>query len=86
MQITLKRGYFREKNPMVVIPHAVVHNGEQKFDAKILPGDQWLRVFPQNAADVFFLQCLIHRVEKFAPASGQGVIVDARCLDLQTVD
>ena len=82
-QITLKRGFIREPNPWVVAPHSIVQNAEMKFDTKQLHGEHWIRVFPENAADVFTIQCLVHRVEKHAPASGQGVIVDARCLDME---
>lgn len=71
----------KEIDPTVVIPQSALINAEPKFEARPLSGE-WIRVFPQNAADVLFLQSLDHRVEKFAPATGIGVILDPRCLGL----
>lgn len=42
---------------------------------------RFYRVFPRNWADVFFLQCLAHRVHKWAPAHGEGVLVEASRLE-----
>lgn len=81
MQITLILGHMKEIDPMVVIPKKALVNDEMKFPVEQIPGE-WIRVFPQNAADVFFIQELRHRVEKFAPATGSGVIIDPRCLSL----
>jgi hypothetical protein len=82
MAFTLHRNYLKEPRPSVVSPVIEVRNGDPKFEVSELSGKDWLRVFPVTAEDVFFLQCLVMHEDKFAPATGHGVIVAKRCLDL----
>ena len=82
MPLTLKQGHLKEPNPRVVFPVTEERNGEPKFEIQELSGRGWVRVFPKTAADVMFLLYLEHRLDKFAPATGHGVIVASRCLDL----
>lgn len=73
---TLHRHAIKEKAPRVIFPSTVkAPNGEDQLTEKTLLGS-WLRVFPRTAKDVFFLQSVPHRVGKFAPADGGGVILD----------
>jgi len=78
MQLTLAHNAIRENRPDAVVP-VPAHNGDDNFTVAELPGD-WLRVFPANGRDVYFLQCLEHRLDKFAPAKGGGVLIARRCL------
>jgi hypothetical protein len=82
MAITLHRNYLKEPKPEVVFPVTEVRNGDPKFEIRQLPDKDWVRVFPMTAEDVFFLQCLVMHGDKFAPATGHGVILASRCLDL----
>lgn len=82
MNLTLKTGYMKEVNPEVIVQEHRVTCSEPKYVATTITGT-WARVFPQTASDVFFLQCLEHRVDKFAPANGVGVIVSASALGIR---
>lgn len=82
MQFTLKQGFRKEPHPEVVFPETDGRVSEPKFNTQTLSGTAWVRVFPITATDIMFLQCLEHRLDKFAPATGNGVIVASRCLDL----
>jgi len=42
--------------------------------------EKLVRVFPSTPKDVFFLRMLQHRVDKFAPANGHGVLVKERLI------
>lgn len=61
-----------EKNPEVV--HFHEEFGIEKFDTKFLKGD-FYRVHPEGWREIFLLQMLEMRHEKFAPAKGNGVII-----------
>jgi hypothetical protein len=60
-------------------PEAVVfgipegYTREGLFEA-VLPG-KWWRVQPTDAKEIFALRLLEHRVDKFAPADGHGVLI-----------
>ncbi len=79
MHLTLAQNAVRETRPEAVVPVAATVNGDENFVTSALPGD-WLRVFPANGRDVDFLRFLEHRVDKFAPAKGGGVLIARRCL------
>lgn len=78
---TLHLNALAEKAPRAVIHFTKVPNGEPCFKEEELSGN-WFRVFPATARDVRFLQCLEHRVDKFAPACGGGVLVHPRVLTM----
>lgn len=77
--LTLHLNALDEKLPMAIRPEGCLHNSEIKYVEDILLG-KWLRVFPANAYDVFFLQSLVMHVDKFAPHRGHGVLVRASVL------
>lgn len=82
MQLTLRKGFLVESEPTVIHPVFKFINSTPVFETKSLTGVNWIRVFPQNAADVLFIQSLVHHVDKFAPASGHGVIMKRETLGL----
>lgn len=61
------------KNPWIINAEKD-HHGNDSYVRERLKG-QFRRVFPHTAADIYRLQMLDHRVEKFAPCEGSGVIV-----------
>jgi hypothetical protein len=65
-----------EKNPHVIMPSPSYGDMRQSFDIRQLDGE-FFRVYPQTANDVFTLQMLQHRVDKFAPSHGCGIILTA---------
>lgn len=81
--LTLHLNAMREKLPRVIVPVETPRGEPQQFDIDSLAGS-WLRVFPQTGKDVQFLQMLEHHVEKYAPATGKGVIIQTRCLEALT--
>ncbi len=82
--LTLNLNAIRERRPRAIVATYKVVNGEPNFDEDDLPGD-WFRVFPATGRDVQFLQMLEHRVDKFAPATGGGVLVHPRALTVKLV-
>lgn len=76
---TLPYTAIREKNPMAVMPDVNLHTGENTTQVDSLSGE-WSRVFPQTARDVSFIQSLVMHIDRFAPATGHGVLVAARHL------
>lgn len=82
MQITLCRSFLAEPKPVAVVPVSKVRNAEPSFTTQPLSGKNWIRVFPHNAADVFLLQSLEQHVDKFAPATGHGVLVKRSSLGM----
>lgn len=80
--LTIHLNSQKEHRPRAVVATFKVPNGEPNFTEDALPGD-WFRVFPISSRDVQFLQCLEHRVDKFAPASGGGVLVHPRVLTVK---
>ena len=81
--LTLHLNATTENTPRAVVAIYKILNGEPNFQEDHLSGD-WYRVFPATARDVQFLQMLEHRVDKFAPASGGGVLVHPRVLTVKT--
>ena len=77
--LTLHLNAIKEVRPCAVVATYKVQNGDPNFQTDDLPGE-WHRVFPVTARDVQFLQMLEHRVDKFAPATGGGVLVHPRAL------
>ena len=65
------------KNPRVLKP--VQLRGLTSFEAHELKGIYY-KIIPSNAKEVFALQMLEHRAEKFAPAEGNGILVTAAAL------
>jgi hypothetical protein len=82
MPLTIRKGFLVEPNPTVIYPVSKCRNSAPTFETKELPGMNWIRVFPQNAADVLYLQLLVQHVDKFAPSTGHGVIVKRDALGL----
>lgn len=80
--LTLHLNATTENTPRAVVANYKEPNGEPTFGESHLSGD-WYRVFPVTARDVCFLQMLEHRVDKFAPASGGGVLVHPRSLTVK---
>lgn len=65
------------KNPQVL--KLVQLRGLTFFESHELKGT-FYKIRPSTAKEVFALQMLEHRVEKFAPAEGNGVLVTAEAL------
>lgn len=82
--LTLHLNAVKENRPRAVVATYKVTNGDPNFQEDDLPGD-WFRVFPANGRDVQFLQCLEHRVDKFAPATGGGILVHPRVLTVKAL-
>jgi hypothetical protein len=61
----------KEKSPEGVVPDP---DFPGSFKTEKLKG-KWFRVIPSTARDVFYLQSLIHRIDKLAPARGGGLLV-----------
>jgi hypothetical protein len=87
---TLPLNAFPEDSPMVIYPFARPHLGEDQMAWEevsyerhpVFAGNRepLVRVFPETGKDVSFLRLLEHRVDKFAPAHGGGVLIKARLL------
>jgi hypothetical protein len=56
------------KNPTVV-----VSKGDAYVTSQVL-GDFYL-VYPTNSTEIGYLQLLDHQAEKFAPATGNGILI-----------
>ena len=80
--LTLHLNATTENTPRAIVATFKIPNGDPNFVEDSLPGE-WLRVFPITPRDVRFLQMLEHRVDKFAPASGGGVLVHPRSLTVK---
>lgn len=61
-------------NPTVVIVDGVKIDGSPNFVTGVKYGSFSL-VFPDNAREVLALQMMEHRIDKFAPSTGGGVLV-----------
>ncbi len=81
--LTIHMNAVKENRPRAVVASYKIANGDPNFEDDNLPGD-WFRVFPATARDIRFLQLLEHRVDKFAPATGGGVLVHPRALTVKT--
>jgi len=80
--LTINMNATKEFRPRAVVATYKVQNGDPNFQEDDLPGE-WFRVFPATGRDVQFLQMLEHRVDKFAPATGGGVLVHPRALTVK---
>lgn len=63
-------------DPVVIAPVVRSINDDVSWDSKQLKGRHYL-VFPSNAYEVFAIQSLEHRVQKFAPYKEGGVLLTA---------
>ena len=72
--LTLHLNAIKETCPMAIIASRKIVNGEQSFNEGQLEGD-WFRVFPATGTDVYFIQNLEQHLDKYAPATGGGVLV-----------
>lgn len=52
----------------------------ESFVTRVIRG-RYFRVFPATVREIFLLQCLEMYDEKFAPSSGNGIIVSVRALE-----
>lgn len=68
-----------ERNPRVIYRTAD-KSGNETTDMKTASGWHY-RVMPGNGREVQALRMLDHGVDKFAPASGHGVIITKAALD-----
>lgn len=79
--LTLHLNAIKEHGPRAIIATRKEVNGEPSFTEEELKGDWW-RVFPSTGHDVFYLMDLEQHLDKFAPASGGGVLVHPRAMPL----
>jgi hypothetical protein len=70
-----------ERNPEVV--HFHEENGIEKYDTKFLKGS-FYRINPDGWREIFLLQMLEMRHEKFAPAKGNGVLISKSAFEKLT--
>jgi hypothetical protein len=68
------------KNPDIICEEKDLRYGTPVFNSTQIKGD-FYRVIPANAKEVAYLRNLEHRVDKFAPARGNGVIVRCSAID-----
>lgn len=80
--LTLHLNAHKETCPRAIVASYKIPNGDPSFREDSLAGD-WFRVFPVSARDVQFLQLLEHHLDKFAPATGGGVLVHPRALTVK---
>jgi hypothetical protein len=76
---TLPRNAIEETAPVAVVGIPYESREEIQYLPQELRG-KWFRVFPKTGRDVQFLRMTQHHVDRFAPASGHGVLLAARCL------
>ena len=82
MALTLHLNCIVEIEPKAVVAQPREGGEDPRMSEETLSGE-WLRVFPETARDITFLQMLEHQLDKFAPASGIGVLIAARCLTIR---
>ena len=71
----------RERNPLVIKKTLSSQRSDiYTYDHERLQGN-YHRIYP-TSTDYFALVCMIHRVDKFAPAIGEGVIISDKCLEV----
>ena len=68
------------KNPDIIREEKDLRYGTPVFNSTQIKGD-FYRVIPANAKEVAYLRNLEHRVDKFAPARGNGIIVRCSAID-----
>jgi hypothetical protein len=79
---TLKFGAkTKVKNPDIIREEKDLRYGTPVFNSRQIKGD-FYRVIPSNANEVAYIRNLEHRVDKFAPAKGNGIIVRCSAIDL----
>jgi hypothetical protein len=78
---TAQRRFFpnrqKVKNPSVILKVARADNA--MFDVQELEGTYWL-VKPTCAEEVFALQMLEHRLDKFASGHGESIVLTERAI------
>jgi hypothetical protein len=79
---TLKFGAkTKVKNPDIIREEKDLRYGTPVFNSRQIKGD-FYRVIPSDAKEVAYIRNLEHRVDKFAPARGNGIIVRCSAIDL----
>lgn len=68
------------KNPDIIREEKDLRYGTPVYNSTQIKGD-FYRVIPANAHEVAYLRNLEHRVDKFAPARGNGIIVRCSAID-----
>jgi hypothetical protein len=69
------------KNPDIIREDKDLRYGTPVFNSTQIKGDYY-RVIPSNAHEVAYIRNLEHRVDKFAPARGNGIIVRCSAIDI----
>lgn len=85
-QFTLARRFFpnrqRVKNPQVILrTKGSVRPDDYTFTIHELEGEYWL-VKPTCAEEVFALQMLEHRLDKFASGHGESIVLTNRAISM----
>lgn len=71
-----------ERSPSGIEPYIEKsHVDNVSYAGKALPGP-WVRVFPESAREVLFLQSLRQHIDKFAPVRGGGILIRRTFLDV----
>ena len=81
---TAQRRFFpnrqKVKNPSVILnARNVARADNAMFDVQELEGTYWL-VKPTCAEEVFALQMLEHRIDKFASGHGESIVLTERAI------
>jgi hypothetical protein len=67
------------KDPFIIYPRPEPDREGTVYERRQLDGTYYL-VEPSCPMEISFLRMLEHRIEKFAPATGEGIIVSAEAL------
>ena len=67
-----------EVDPTVIV-QTEGFSGKIGFNSKAIRG-VWHRIFPVNGREISALRMLDHRVEKFAPFFGNGILISDAAL------
>jgi hypothetical protein len=67
------------KDPFIIYPRPELNRDGDVYERRQLDGTYYL-VEPSCPMEISFLRLLEHRIEKFAPATGEGIIVSAEAL------
>lgn len=71
----------RERNPSVIVRvQSDTHHDRHSYERAAVKGE-FYRVVPQTAREIAILQLIDHRVDKFAPAEGNGALVRVEALE-----
>jgi len=67
-----------EVDPVVIVP-VIGDTGKSGYRSKVVKG-VWHRIFSVSGREVSALRMLEHRVEKYAPLSGGGILISDAAL------